>query len=165
MQIKLGSNYCSALYSARGLPEKSRKAEKKTIFSKIKADYGLSNIILGIRNITDPTSPKYGVLYDKRSKVDLDDGKKAPIVQPKEEAVVPEVTKVKETTPVQVKPAPVKEVKTKGDDGKNFSPTKTKQHTVEIRTTINGVRKRYGFTTTVEERDKYIAKLKKKAGM
>lgn len=152
MKIKATPQQCERLYAARSKID--RKAIKKAIFNEIKRDYGLSTAKLGVRNITDPTNPMYGVLYTVTNKTDLDDGRTAPVKtasKPVSKAVA---------TPVS-KPAvkPVQAVKSiVGMPG--ISPVKTAKHQIEVRTTIDGVRKRFGYASSEKAKTTAIAALK-----
>lgn len=159
MKIKATAQQCEQLYNARTSP--NRKALKKNVFKAIKSQYGLSSAKLGVRNITNPDSPMYGVLYNTSNKTDLDDGKPMPV------KVAPVATKTA-TTPVSkpvakvvskpvVKPvAAVKSIV--GMPG--ISPVKTAKHQIEIRLTIDGARKRFGYASSEKAKAAAIAVLK-----
>lgn len=157
MKIKATPQQCEKLYAARSYSTTQRKAIKREVFQAIKREKGLSNIKLGIRSIVDPFSANYGVLYDKRSRVDLDDGRtetpvKAPTVVAKATAPVPAKTPVKQASKPVTKAQPIT---TPG-----MSPVKTAKHTIEVRVTINGVRKRFGYASSVKAKEAFIATLK-----
>ena len=160
MKIKATPEQCEQLYAARTQSDSQRKATKRAVFQAIKREKGLSNIKLGIRSIVDAFSEKYGVLYDKRSKVDLDDGRQAPkaptapVAAPKPAPKpTPTVTKAMPFKAVPV--AKAQPVMTAG-----MSPVKTAKHTIEVRVTLNGVRKRYGYASSEKAKAAFIAALK-----
>jgi hypothetical protein len=161
MKIKATATQCEQLYAARTQPVTQRKATKRQIFQAIKREKGLSNIKLGIRSVVDPFSEQYGVLYDKRSKVDLDDGRQAP------KAPVAAPTPVAKATPVVAKtaaprpaPTPKPAVKAQPVMTPGMSPVKTAKHILEVRVTVDGVRKRYGFASSEKAKAAFIATLK-----
>ena len=131
---------------------------------------------IGIRNINLPGNDTYGVIYDKRTKVDLDDGRSdpTPVVVATPKVATTPVAKAAPTKKVAkpvakpvtskapAKAAPVAD-KAKGITG--VSPTRTDKHTIEIRTTINGVRKRLGFASSQKTKEAAIAAAKKEAGV
>lgn len=165
MKIKATPTQCAALYDAR--TKTNKKALKKTIFSQIRSANGLQGTAkLGIRNITNPDSENYGVLYDKRTKVDLNDGRPDPVVErPKAvEAPKPAPNTAKVTTVAPVKKAPVVAPKpaAKASTSKipNHSPVRTEHHQIEVRVTIDGVRKRLGFAKDEKAKALIIAEAK-----
>ena len=164
MKIKATPTQCVAIYNARTAPNK--KALKKQVFNQIRSANGLQGTAkLGIRNIINPDNENYGVLYDKRTKVDLNDGRPDPVVErpkavqpPKtvpNTATVTTVTPVKKTPVVASKPAakPSKVIP-------NHSPVRTENHTIEVRATIDGVRRRLGFAKDEAAKALIIAAVK-----
>lgn len=164
MKIKATPTQCAALYDARTKPNK--KALKKTIFSQIRSANGLQGTAkLGIRNIINPDSESYGVLYDKRTKVDLNDGRPDPVVErPKAvEAPKPVLNTATVTTVVPAKKAPVVASKPVAKASKaipDHSPVRTEHHQIEVRATIDGVRKRLGFARDEKAKALIIAEAK-----
>ena len=149
MKIKATPVQCAALYDARTKPNK--KALKKAVFNQIRSANGLQGTAkLGIRNITNPDSENYGVLYDKRTKVDLNDGRPDPVVE-RPKAVEPSKTAPNTATVTTVAPAkkaPVVAPKPVAKPSKaipDHSPVRTEHHTIEVRATIDNVRRRLGF--------------------
>ena len=149
MKIKATPTQCVAIYNARTAPNK--KALKKQVFNQIRSANGLQGTAkLGIRNIINPDNENYGVLYDKRTKVDLNDGRPDPVVE-RPKAVqapktVPNTATVTTVTPA--KKAPVVAPKPTAKASKaipDHSPVRTDTHPVEVRATIDGVRRRLGF--------------------
>ena len=149
MKIKATPTQCVAIYNARTAPNK--KALKKIVFNQIRSANGLQGTAkLGIRNIINPDNENYGVLYDKRTKVDLNDGRPDPVVE-RPKAVqapktVPNTATVTTVTPV--KKAPVAAPKPAAKPSKatpDHSPVRTDTHPVEVRATIDGIRRRLGF--------------------
>ena len=165
MKIKATPTQCAALYDAR--TKSNKKALKKTIFSQIRSANGLQGTAkLGIRNIINPDNENYGVLYDKRTKVDLNDGRPDPVVE-RPKAVetpktVPNTTKA--TTVAPVKKAPVaasKPVAKASTSNIHYhSPVRTEHHQIEVRATIDGVRKRFGFAKDEKAKALIIASAK-----
>jgi hypothetical protein len=160
-KVKATPAQCVALYNARAVSNYERKNIKKAIFIKIRQDHGLQGVSkLGIRSLLDINNPNtYGVLYDKHSKVDLNDGKAEVITAPVAPvttvaAPTPKVTKPVVKTAVVVKAKPVA-VSIPG-----VSPVRTAKCTLEIRTTINGVRKRLGFASSENAKQAAIAAAK-----
>ena len=149
MKIKATPTQCVAIYNARTAPNK--KALKKQVFNQIRSANGLQGTAkLGIRNIINPDNENYGVLYDKRTKVDLNDGRPDPVVErPKvvqAPKTVPNTATVTTVTPA--KKAPVVAPKPTAKASKaipDHSPVRTDTHPVEVRATIDGVRRRLGF--------------------
>ena len=149
MKIKATPVQCAALYDAR--TKTNKKALKKAVFNQIRSANGLQGTAkLGIRNITNPDNENYGVLYDKRTKVDLNDGRPDPVVE-RPKAVeppktVPNTAKVTTITPAKkapvAAPTPATKASTKIPD---HSPVRTDTHPVEVRATIDGIRRRLGF--------------------
>ena len=162
MKIKATPTQCAALYDAR--TKTNKKALKKTIFSQIRSANGLQGTAkVGIRNITNPDSENYGVLYDKRTKVDLNDGRPDPVVErPKAvEAPKPAPNTAKVTTAAPVKKAPVAAPKPAAKaPTKLGSPVRTDKYCIEVRTTILGQRKRLGFASSQSEKEKMISAAK-----
>lgn len=162
MKIKATLAQCAALYDARTKPNK--KALKKTIFSQIRSANGLQGTAkLGIRNIINPDNENYGVLYDKRTKVDLNDGRPDPVVErPKVVEPAKTVTNTaKVTTVTPVKKAPVVASKPVAKaPTKLGSPVRTDKYCIEVRTTILGQRKRLGFASSQAEKEKMISAAK-----
>ena len=149
MKIKATPTQCAALYDAR--TKTNKKALKKAIFNKIRSANGLQGTAkLGIRNITNPDNENYGVLYDKRTKVDLNDGRPDPVVE-RPKAVqapktVPNTATV--TTVAPAKKAPVVPSMPTAKASKaipDHSTVRTVNHTIEVRVSIDGVRRRLGF--------------------
>lgn len=164
MKIKATPTQCAALYDAR--TKTNKKALKKTVFNQIRSANGLQGTAkLGIRNITNPDNENYGVLYDKRTKVDLNDGRPDPVV---ERPKVVEPTKTvpntsKATTAAPVKKAPVVASKPVSKASKaipDHSPVRTDTHPVEVRATIDGVRRRLGFAKDEASKARIIAAAK-----
>ena len=164
MKIKATPTQCAALYDAR--TKTNKKALKKQVFNQIRSANGLQGTAkLGIRNIINPDNENYGVLYDKRTKVDLNDGRPDPVVErpkavqaPKtipNTATVTTVAPVKKATVVAPKPA-VKASKTIPD----HSPVRTEHHTIEVRATIDNVRRRLGFAKDEAAKARIIAAAK-----
>ena len=160
MKIKATPTQCVAIYNARTAPNK--KALKKQVFNQIRSANGLQGTAkLGIRNIINPDNENYGVLYDKRTKVDLNDGRPDPVVErPKavepsktapNTATVTTVTPVKKTPVAAAKPSKVIP---------NHSPVRTENHTIEVRATIDGVRRRLGFAKDEAAKARIIAAAK-----
>ena len=160
MKIKATPTQCVAIYNARTAPNK--KALKKQVFNQIRSANGLQGTAkLGIRNIINPDNENYGVLYDKRTKVDLNDGRPDPVVErpkavqpPKtvpNTATVTTVTPVKKTPVAAAKPSKVIP---------NHSPVRTENHTIEVRATIDGVRRRLGFAKDEAAKALIIAAVK-----
>jgi hypothetical protein len=174
MKIKIDPKHCEKLYAARTLATAQRKAAKREVFSAIKREHGLSNIKLGIRSVVDPFSSKYGVLYDKRSDNDLDNGLTEPTpvaakpIKPVAKPVAKPIAKSVKTVAAPVvaksaKPAttPAKPAaKAQPQVMNGISPVKTAKHTIEVRVTIDGVRKRFGYATSEKTKAAYIATLK-----
>ena len=165
MKIKATSTQCAALYDAR--TKTNKKALKKTIFSQIRSANGLQGTAkVGIRNITNPDSENYGVLYDKRTKVDLNDGRPDPVVErPKAvEASKPVPNTAKVTTVVPVKKAPVVAPKPAAKASTSKIPdhcsVRTAHHQIEVRATIDGIRRRLGFAKDEAAKARIIAAAK-----
>ena len=149
MKIKATPTQCVAIYNARTAPNK--KALKKQVFNQIRSANGLQGTAkLGIRNIINPDNENYGVLYDKRTKVDLNDGRPDPVVE-RPKAVQPPKTvpNTAAVTPVApVNKAPVAAPKPAAKPSKvipDHSPVRTVNHTIEVRVSIEGIRRRLGF--------------------
>ena len=164
MKIKATPTQCAALYDARTKPNK--KALKKQVFNQIRSANGLQGTAkLGIRNIINPDNENYGVLYDKRTKVDLNDGRPDPVVErPKvvePTKTVPNTSKVTTAAPVKKAPVvaskPASKPSTKISD---HSPVRTDTHPVEVRATIDGVRRRLGFAKDEAAKARIIAAAK-----
>lgn len=164
MKIKATPTQCVAIYNARTAPNK--KALKKQVFNQIRSANGLQGTAkLGIRNIINPDNENYGVLYDKRTKVDLNDGRPDPVVE-RPKAVqapktVPNTATVTTVTPVKKAPVvaskPAFKPSTKISD---HSPVRTENHTIEVRATIDGVRRRLGFAKDEAAKARIIAAAK-----
>ena len=149
MKIKATPTQCAALYDAR--TKTNKKALKKAVFNQIRSANGLQGTAkLGIRNITNPDSENYGVLYDKRTKVDLNDGRPDPVVE-RPKAVqapkaVPNTATVTTVAPAKKAPVVVSNSTAKASKAiPDHSPVRTDTHPVEVRATIDGVRRRLGF--------------------
>lgn len=164
MKIKATPTQCVAIYNARTAPNK--KALKKQVFNQIRSANGLQGTAkLGIRNIINPDNENYGVLYDKRTKVDLNDGRPDPVVE-RPKAVqapktVPNTATVTTVTPA--KKAPVVAPKPTAKASKaipDHSPVRTDTHPVEVRATIDGVRRRLGFAKDKAAKARIIAAAK-----
>ena len=164
MKIKATPTQCVAIYNARTAPNK--KALKKQVFNQIRSANGLQGTAkLGIRNIINPDNENYGVLYDKRTKVDLNDGRPDPVVE-RPKAVqapktVPNTATVTTVTPA--KKAPVAAPKPATKPSKvipDHSPVRTENHTIEVRATIDGVRRRLGFAKDEAAKARIIAAAK-----
>ena len=164
MKIKATPTQCVAIYNARTAPNK--KALKKQVFNQIRSANGLQGTAkLGIRNIINPDNENYGVLYDKRTKVDLNDGRPDPVVE-RPKAVqapktVPNTATVTTVTPA--KKAPVVAPKPTAKASKAIpdrSPVRTDTHPVEVRATIDGVRRRLGFAKDEAAKARIIAAAK-----
>ena len=164
MKIKATPTQCVAIYNARTAPNK--KALKKQVFNQIRSANGLQGTAkLGIRNIINPDNENYGVLYDKRTKVDLNDGRPDPVVErPKAvqaSKTVPNTATVTTVTPV--KKAPVAAPMSAAKPSKvmpDHSPVRTVNHTIEVRATIDGVRRRLGFAKDEAAKARIIAAAK-----
>ena len=164
MKIKATPTQCVAIYNARTAPNK--KALKKQVFNQIRSANGLQGTAkLGIRNIINPDNENYGVLYDKRTKVDLNDGRPDPVVE-RPKAVEPSKTAPNTatvTTVVPVKKAPVAAPKPAAKPStkiSDHSPVRTENHTIEVRATIDGVRRRLGFAKDEAAKARIIAAAK-----
>ena len=164
MKIKATPTQCAALYDAR--TKTNKKALKKTVFNQIRSANGLQGTAkLGIRNITNPDSENYGVLYDKRTKIDLNDGRPDPVAE-RPKAVEPSKTvpnTAKVTTITPVKKAPVVAPKPVAKPSKvipDHSPVRTEHHTIEVRATIDNVRRRLGFAKDEAAKARIIAAAK-----
>lgn len=164
MKIKATPTQCAALYDAR--TKTNKKALKKTIFSQIRSANGLQGTAkLGIRNIINPDSENYGVLYDKRTKVDLNDGRPDPVVE-RPKAVqapktVPNTATVTTVTPA--KKAPVVAPKPTAKASKaipDHCSVRTAHHQIEVRATIDGIRRRLGFAKDEAAKARIIAAAK-----
>ena len=164
MKIKATPTQCVAIYNARTAPNK--KALKKQVFNQIRSANGLQGTAkLGIRNIINPDNENYGVLYDKRTKIDLNDGRPDPVVE-RPKAVqapktVPNTATV--TTVAPAKKAPVVAPKPTAKASKaipDHSPVRTDTHPVEVRATIDGVRRRLGFAKDEAAKARIIAAAK-----
>ena len=164
MKIKATPTQCVAIYNARTAPNK--KALKKQVFNQIRSANGLQGTAkLGIRNIINPDNENYGVLYDKRTKVDLNDGRPDPVVE-RPKAVqapktVPNTATVTTVTPA--KKAPVVAPKPTAKASKaipDHSPVRTVNHTIEVRATIDSVRRRLGFAKDEAAKARIIAAAK-----
>ena len=164
MKIKATPTQCVDIYNARTAPNK--KALKKQVFNQIRSAKGLQGTAkLGIRNIINPDNENYGVLYDKRTKVDLNDGRPDPVVE-RPKAVqapktVPNTAKVTTVTPAKKAPVvaskPAFKPSTKISD---HSPVRTENHTIEVRATIDNVRRRLGFAKDEAAKARIIAAAK-----
>ena len=164
MKIKATPAQCVAIYNARTAPNK--KALKKQVFNQIRSANGLQGTAkLGIRNIINPDNENYGVLYDKRTKVDLNDGRPDPVVE-RPKAVEPSKTVPNTATVTTVTPAkkaPVAAPKPTAKASKaipDHSPVRTDTHPVEVRATIDGVRRRLGFAKDEAAKARIIAAAK-----
>ena len=164
MKIKATPAQCVAIYNARTAPNK--KALKKQTFNRIRSDNGLQGTAkLGIRNIINPDNENYGVLYDKRTKVDLNDGRPDPVVE-RPKAVEPSKTvpnTATVTTVAPVKKAPVAAPKPAAKASKaipDHSTVRTENHTIEVRATIDGIRRRLGFAKDEAAKARIIAAAK-----
>ena len=165
MKIKATPTQCAALYDAR--TKTNKKALKKTIFSQIRSANGLQGTAkVGIRNITNPDSENYGVLYDKRTKVDLNDGRPDPVVErPKAveaSKTAPNTAKVTTVAPVKKAPVVAPKPAAKASTSKipDHSPVRTDSHQYEVRVTIDGVRRRLGFAKDEAAKARIIAAAK-----
>ena len=168
MKIKATPTQCAALYDAR--TKTNKKALKKTVFNQIRSANGLQGTAkLGIRNIINPDNENYGVLYDKRTKVDLNDGRPDPVAErPKAvepSKTVPNTAKVTTITPVNkapvVAPKPVAKAPVKvASKIPDHSPVRTEHHTIEVRATIDNVRRRLGFAKDEAAKARIIAAAK-----
>lgn len=164
MKIKATPTQCAALYDAR--TKTSKKALKQTVFNQIRSANGLQGTAkLGIRNIINPDNENYGVLYDKRTKIDLNDGRPDPVVE-RPKAVqppktLPNTAAVTTVAPIKkasvVAPKPATKASTKIPD---HSPVRTDTHPVEVRATIDGIRKRLGFAKDEAAKARIIAAAK-----
>ena len=164
MKIKATPAQCEALLANRNQNDAARKMGNKKIFNQIRQTLGLIGTKkMRIRNITNPDKDTYGVLYDAASGVDLNDGKPDPVAKAPVAASKPTVAPVAKTATKPVAKAAVKPtVKTKevASTIPGMSPTKTSKHTIEVRTTINGVRKRLGFASSEKAKAAAIAAAK-----
>lgn len=164
MKIKATPTQCVAIYNARTAPNK--KALKKQVFNQIRSANGLQGTAkLGIRNIINPDNENYGVLYDKRTKVDLNDGRPDPVVE-RPKAVqapktAPNTATVTTVTPVKKAPVAASKPATKASKGiPDHSPVRTENHTIEVRASIDGVRRRLGFAKDEAAKARIIAAAK-----
>lgn len=164
MKIKATPTQCAALYDAR--TKTNKKALKKTVFNQIRSANGLQGTAkLGIRNITNPDSENYGVLYDKRTKVDLNDGRPDPVVE-RPKAVQAPKTVPNTATVTTVAPAKKAPVVVSNSTAKpstkipDHSPVRTDTHPVEVRATIDGIRRRLGFAKDEAAKARIIAAAK-----
>ena len=164
MKIKATPTQCVAIYNARTAPNK--KALKKQVFNQIRSANGLQGTAkLGIRNIINPDNENYGVLYDKRTKVDLNDGRPDPVVE-RPKAVEPSKTVPNTATVTTVAPAKKATVAAPKPASKpskvipDHSPVRTDTHPVEVRATIDGVRRRLGFAKDEAAKARIIAAAK-----
>lgn len=164
MKIKATPAQCEELYKARTASNK--KQMKKLVFNQIRSSYGLQGSAkLGVRNITNPDKENYGVLYDKRTRTDLDDGRQEPVVS---RPAMPKPAPVAKTAPVKTTPAvapkaapkPVAKAVAKPAAIPGWSAVRTDKHYIEIRATINGVRKRLGFASSEKAKAAVIAAAK-----
>ena len=162
MKIKATPTQCVAIYNARTAPNK--KALKKQVFNQIRSANGLQGTAkLGIRNIINPDNENYGVLYDKRTKVDLNDGRPDPVVERPKAVQAPKtaLNTATVTTVTPVKKAPVVASKPTAKPSKKLgSPVRTDKYCIEVRTTILGQRKRLGFASSQAEKEKMISAAK-----
>lgn len=164
MKIKATPTQCVAIYNAR--TKTNKKALKKQVFNQIRSANGLQGTAkLGIRNITNPDNENYGVLYDKRTKVDLNDGRPDPVAERPKAVQVPKTVPntAKVTTVVPAKKAPVAAPKPAAKPSKvipDHSPVRTDTHPVEVRATIDGVRRRLGFAKDEAAKARIIAAAK-----
>jgi len=82
--MKVTEQQAQALLAARKLSAYDRKAEKKKIFSAIKAEHGIPSSTKIVLCIENPANELYRVIRDKRSRLPLDNGvqeaAKAPVV-------------------------------------------------------------------------------------
>lgn len=164
MKIKATPTQCNQLYMARTSSDK--KHIKKSVFTAIRSANGLQGSAkLGIRNITNPDKDNFGVIYDKRTRVDLNDGRPEPAVsrptvtKPTVTDAKPVVKAVAPTTKPAAKQAS-KPVSKAPVAIPGVSPTRTSKHQIEIRTTINGVRTRLGFASSEKAKAAAIAAAK-----
>ena len=168
MKIKATPTQCVAIYNARTAPNK--KALKKQVFNQIRSANGLQGTAkLGIRNIINPDNENYGVLYDKRTKVDLNDGRPDPVVE-RPKAVqapktVPNTATVTTVTPAKKAPVAAPKPATKASvkvapNNPDHSPVRTDTHPVEVRATIDGIRRRLGFAKDEAAKARIIAAAK-----
>ena len=164
MKIKATPTQCAALYDAR--TKTNKKALKKTVFNQIRSANGLQGTAkLGIRNITNPDSENYGVLYDKRTKIDLNDGRPDPVVE-RPKAVqppktLPNTATVTSVTPVEKAPVVASKPVAKASKAiPDHSPVRTDTHPVEVRATIDGIRRRLGFAKDEAAKARIIAAAK-----
>ena len=164
MKIKATPTQCVAIYNARTAPNK--KALKKQVFNQIRSANGLQGTAkLGIRNIINPDNENYGVLYDKRTKVDLNDGRPDPVVERPKAVQAPKTAPntATVTTVTPAKKAPVVAPKPTAKASKaipDHSPVRTDTHPVEVRATIDGVRRRLGFAKDEAAKARIIAAAK-----
>lgn len=164
MKIKATPTQCAALYDAR--TKTNKKALKKAVFNQIRSANGLQGTAkLGIRNITNPDNENYGVLYDKRTKVDLNDGRPDPVVErPKvvePPKTVPNTATVTTVAPAKKAPVVAPKPATKASKAiPDHSPVRTDTHPVEVRATIDGVRRRLGFAKDEAAKARIIAAAK-----
>ena len=167
-KIRATAAQCEALYNARELGAYQRKTTKKSIFMAIRKDHGLQGAAkLGIRSIIDITNPdRYGVLYDKRSGRDLDNGIPDPVKKPVEAPVAktvptPQVKAKAPPTPVKTPAkAPAKVAPKVAATVPGSSPVKTAKCQLEVRTTHNGVRVRLGYASSEKAKQAMIAAYK-----
>ena len=153
MKIKATPEQCQALLNARN--SSNKKKLNAAIFKQIRTDKGLQGTAkLSVRNISNPNNEEtYGVLFDARTRVDLDDGRQAPVVSRPKATVAPvKAAPAPKAVPAKQAPVaaknPVTKPAAKSAAITGVSPTRTDKHTIEIRTTINGVRKRLGFASS-----------------
>ena len=165
MKIKANAQQCNELYKARTASNK--KQIKKLVFNQIRSAHGLQGSAkLGVRNITNPDKDNYGVLYDKRTQVDLNDGRPEPVVS---RPAMPKAAPVTKTAPAKTTPvAPVKTalkpvakaIAAKPSTVPGWSAVRTDKYHIEIRATISGVRKRLGFASSEKAKAAVIAAAK-----
>lgn len=156
MRIKATPEQCQKLHKANMLSESQRKSAKKAVYTEIRKTLGLSKSRIGVRVVSNPDSPNYGVLYDVNTKINFDDGRtdlpvKAPVAAPTPAPVV--------VAKPAVKAAPKPSAKV-ASSVPGMSPVRTAKHTIEVRTTINGVRKRLGFASSEKAKAAAIAAAK-----
>jgi hypothetical protein len=177
MKMFITEQQAQALLNARKLSTQARKAEKKRIIAEVKRQHGIPSVTKLVFFIENPENPLYRVIRDKRSKQPLDNGvpdavkpvvkAKSPVTAKapaKKAAPVKVVAKAPakvaakaETKKAPAKVAAKKSVPAKATQKPLGSPVRTAQHTVEVRTTLEGVRVRLGYAKNEAEKQKMIA--------
>lgn len=173
MQIKITEEQATRFLALRTLPYYEKLQGRRALYREIRNDHGLPTSIRMRIAVENPNNPMYRVIRDKHSGLPLDDGRTEPTPAVKATSEKkPAIKATSEKKPAKAAPArtgkavpsPAKTTPVRINK-QTFSPTKTATHTVEVRTTINGVRQRLGYAVSEEVKAKVIAKAKKDAGM